>query len=312
MRERLAAERLRSLGVDGALVAHVYLPMFFGIVFGWLRVSRTHQWDFIPALTYWILAVQICWLVQGGATWAVQRVLAPWRPRLLWLLLMGAAIGTPVVDVSMRQLIHAYHVWILPPELHEPVAPVSVATLLSGHLIGVFIWVVSNLAIVHVLGFARFGFARPAAAQLAPEEAMPAPENQPDFAARLTRPVGRLCVLKAEQHYLRVTGAHGDDLILYRISDAVRELEGHVRGLRVHRSYWVALHAVSHSERSARGLALRLKSGELVPVSRTCRDAVRQAGIPHGRPRIEISSGSPAFGAVDADVRAKPVADGCG
>lgn len=327
----LASERLRRLGVSGALVAHVWMPLFFGVVFGWLRVSRTHDWEFLPALTYWILAVQLCWLVQGGATWVVQRMLAPWRPRLLWLLLMGSAVGTPLVDVVMRMLVESYHLWVIPPELHEPLPPMSLETLVSGHVIGVFIWVVSNLAIVHVLGFARFGFAagpapvvapkgtaavgQSAAGQSAAAPAEVAGDAMPAFVARLNRPVGRLVMLKAEQHYLRVVGELGEDLIHYRISDAVGELEGMVPGLRVHRSFWVARHAVSHSERGARGLALRLRTGELVPVSRNCREMVHAAGIAQGRPQqrpvLELDGpdvAAAAFGASEAAVRANPVA----
>ena len=324
-----AGERLRRLGVNGALVAHVWMPLFFGIVFGWMRVSRTHDWEFLPALSYWIMAVQLCWLVQGGATWVVQRLLSPWQPRLVWLLLLGAALGTPGVDMVMRLLVQAYHLWVVAPDLHKPLPPISLATLTSGHLVGVFIWVVSNLVIVHVLGFARFGFASgevqvpPGSPPFSP----PAPllaDGLPGFVARLSRPVGRLRMLKAEQHYLRVVGELGEDLIHYRISDAVQELEGLEPGLRVHRSYWVARHAVSHSVRDARGLVLVLRGGGQVPVSRGCRELVAKAGIAQGRspdePAVELAAAKlaasgaagPAFGASAATVRAKPVAGPAG
>jgi|GEM_PF-348498 len=312
-----AGERLRRLGLSGALVAHVYVPLFFGIVFGWMRVSRTHYWDFAPALTYWILAVQICWMVQGASTWAAQRVLAPWKPPLTVLLICGAALGTPVINICMRLLINAYYLWILPVELHAPVPPSSFETLISSHLIGIFIWVICNLAIVHVLGFARFGFvhAKKDLPVDAPSSAvsLEVAKEQPQFASRLKRPVGRVCLLKAEQHYLRVVGEYGDDLILYRISDAVNELQEHEAGLRVHRSYWVARYAVSHTERGARGLGVRLKSGVLIPVSRSCRDDVLRAGFPDNHPKIDIELGrSSAFDATEADIRAKGLGGGAG
>jgi len=319
-----AGERLRRLGLDGTLMAHVYMPLFFGIVFGWLRVSRTHDWAFVPALTYWILAVQICWLVQGAATWALQRVLEPRKTPLVLLLFCGAIIGTPFINFSMRMLIEIYQTWIVEPAFHKPVAPASISNLVDGHLIGVFIWVMSNLAIVHLLGFARFGFVRPAAAQdgaypaayVGPGQNDPAPARHaapkppPQFIARLTRPVGRLCMLKAEQHYLRVIGEYGDDLILYRISEAVDELRDYIEGLRVHRSFWVALDAVSHIERGAHGLGLRLRNGDVIPVSRSCRDDVMRAGFAYNYPRISLvrDQGNPdAFEALDSDVRANRI-----
>ncbi|WP_439534217.1 LytTR family DNA-binding domain-containing protein [Polymorphobacter sp.] len=302
-------ERFRSLGYRGALVAYLFVPLFFGIVFGWLRVSRTYDWSFASALAYWILAVQICWLVQGGATWFVQKMLGPWNPPLILLLILGTMAGTPFVEIAMRTLVETYQYLVIPPELHKPLKPATLATLFQAHFIGSFIWVVSNLAIVHVLGLARFGFT-PTRDQHQRAAAADA-HGQPEFATRLKRPVGPLCMLKAEQHYLRVVGDHGEDLILYRISDAVREVSAHVDGLQVHRSFWVAQRAVSHSERDARGLALRLHNGILVPVSRSCRAEVIRAGFAQGRPRVAFTwrdANEAAFDAADPDSRANPVA----
>lgn len=70
----------------------------------------------------------------------------------------------------------------------------------------------------------------------------------------------------------------GEALILMRMGDALRELEG-VDGVRVHRSWWVARDAVIGAERDGERTMLRLENGVTVPVSRTYLLAVREAGL---------------------------------
>ena len=48
-----------------------------------------------------------------------------------------------------------------------------------------------------------------------------------------------LYAIESEDHYLRVHTSAGQELILMRLADAVRELAG-VEGLQTHRSWWVA------------------------------------------------------------------------
>jgi len=51
--------------------------------------------------------------------------------------------------------------------------------------------------------------------------------------------VGDLLCLRTEDHYLRIHTSAGQDLILFRLKDALSELAG-ADGMQVHRSYWVA------------------------------------------------------------------------
>jgi len=80
-----------------------------------------------------------------------------------------------------------------------------------------------------------------------------------------------------EDHYLRIHTALGSDLILLRLRDAIAEL-GPVHGRQVHRSWWVADGAVASVERSAGKSTLVLRNGLNVPVSKTFRDQVKEAG----------------------------------
>lgn len=120
-----------------------------------------------------------------------------------------------------------------------------------------------------------------ALAQQAPPR--PAGETSPDasedFLARL--PVkyrtAELWAVSSEDHYLRVHTSAGEELILMRLADAVRELGG-ADGLQVHRSWWIARAGIRDTRRDNGKLSLILPSGREVPVSRTYLNAVREAG----------------------------------
>lgn len=100
----------------------------------------------------------------------------------------------------------------------------------------------------------------------------------PDFFRRVPPALGRdLLALEMEDHYLRIHTALGSDLILLRLRDALAEL-GSSRGRQVHRSWWVAEGAIASAERDARRPMLVLRNGLRVPVSKTYRDQVKQAG----------------------------------
>jgi DNA-binding LytR/AlgR family response regulator len=86
-----------------------------------------------------------------------------------------------------------------------------------------------------------------------------------------------LYAIESEDHYLRVHTSAGQELILMRLADAVRELAG-VEGLRTHRSWWVAKQGLADIARGDGRLVLKLKSGAEAPVSRTYLKAVRDAG----------------------------------
>lgn len=116
----------------------------------------------------------------------------------------------------------------------------------------------------------------------APAAQDPAAQNQAadaaPFLTNLPERLGReLLCLEAEDHYLRVHTALGNDLVLCRLADAVARV-GALEGRQVHRSYWVARRAVAGVERSGKKLALRLTNGLEVPVSRSFQRELRDAG----------------------------------
>ena len=101
----------------------------------------------------------------------------------------------------------------------------------------------------------------------------------PKFLERLPAKLagGELWAVEAEDHYLRLHTSLGQDLILLRLGDAIRELEG-IEGARTHRSWWVARGAVRGVEREDGRATLALPDGAKAPVSRAYVKALRAGG----------------------------------
>ena len=103
-------------------------------------------------------------------------------------------------------------------------------------------------------------------------------ETAPRFLDRLPAALGSdLIALEMEDHYVRAHTALGSELILMRMRDAVAELGG-MDGMQVHRSWWVARHAVEAVERDGRNIRLVLARGLEAPVSRANTSALKDAG----------------------------------
>ena len=83
--------------------------------------------------------------------------------------------------------------------------------------------------------------------------------------------------LSAEDHYVRIHTSAGDDLVLMRLSDAVKETHP-LQGLIPHRSWWVAEAGVHECRNSNSKLTITLKNDVCVPVSRANNKRVRAAG----------------------------------
>jgi DNA-binding LytR/AlgR family response regulator len=85
---------------------------------------------------------------------------------------------------------------------------------------------------------------------------------------------GLILHMTVADHYTEVTTNRGRELILLRFSDALEEL-GDTPGLQVHRSHFVADSHVDKLLRTEGRLAVLLKDGQEIPVSRSRTDAVR-------------------------------------
>lgn len=99
------------------------------------------------------------------------------------------------------------------------------------------------------------------------------------FFKRLKPELGRdLVRLCGQDHYVEVCTENGKDMILMRFSDAMEELADFA-GLRVHRSHWVSLAAIERVEKSGSKLKILMNDGSEVPVSRSYKPSIKDAGL---------------------------------
>ncbi len=219
-----------------------------------------------------------------------------WRGWLFWvfLILVGSLIGT-LVSALLKLRIAA---WPVPVQLlllsalmglfMTPVVAVAYA-LISGYIVhfrdwpglSFGVWVISAFmtGVSFLLDQATTARAAHAAAATGAATTSQAPEET--FLTRL--PVrfrsARLEAIVSEDHYLRIYTDKGSHLILMRLSDAMRELEG-AGGVQTHRSWWVSRTAVVDARREGGRLVLVVGQERLdVPVSRTYSAQVRAAGL---------------------------------
>jgi DNA-binding LytR/AlgR family response regulator len=310
--QRPAAARSTPGASHPALMVafHLGVPLCMAVVMAWNPPgSRAPRMDgpFWPAF-YWLGVLLPMWALLHLSTEGLRRALGGLGLRLplLGLLLAASVLAT----LLMRP--YLIHYWALVDRLLDPGSARALAELPPmwprsiGEFIGtveragflIAVWVAVNLFYVHALGVPRYGHAAlaagadtvPMAFQAAPaalpspatgDEAAaraqpPAAPTAPAFLDRLPRDLGRdVLALQAQDHYLRVTTRAGSSLILYRFSDALREMEA-VDGLRAHRSHWVARATVRRLvARNGRHFLL-LDNGERIPVSRTYLEQVRQ------------------------------------
>ena len=109
-----------------------------------------------------------------------------------------------------------------------------------------------------------------------PAEAPPGP---PPILDRLPlEKRGALVALSVEDHYVRIVTARGAEMVLMRLTDAIREAAPEP-GLRVHRSHWVATGQVAAARREGDRAVLTMTAGGDIPVSRSHISAVKAAGL---------------------------------
>ena len=109
--------------------------------------------------------------------------------------------------------------------------------------------------------------------------AAPAQAGPAAFLARLPPPLrqAKVWAVSAEDHYLRVHTSAGETLILMRLADALRELQG-IAGAQVHRSWWVAREAVIGVRQEGRKRVLVVGATLAVPISRPNVRALEEMG----------------------------------
>lgn len=219
----------------------------WSLLFSWMSVYNTGHIPFGWRLLYWIAAVgtgAIASIFIQPIVW--DRWCAE-KPVWVKILVIASLISVPVTLVLM---------------LLEPIR--TVVSILIAY---------SYVLVISIILSAAMAW-RALHAKLTPEteDAASAPEQ---FLARLPAKyhTANLYAVSAEDHYLRVHTNFGDELILMRLSDAIKELADYP-GAQTHRSWWVAKRGIGTSRKENGKLILTLHTGVEPPVSRTFRKAV--------------------------------------
>ncbi len=89
---------------------------------------------------------------------------------------------------------------------------------------------------------------------------------------------GALVSLSVEDHYVNITTIKGAEMVLMRLSDAIKETKP-TEGLQVHRSHWVANEAIVEARRVGDRAILKMTHGPEIPASRSYISELRDAGI---------------------------------
>lgn len=84
--------------------------------------------------------------------------------------------------------------------------------------------------------------------------------------------------MTVNDHYVEIETDLGQERILMRFADAVREM-GEGNGVLTHRSHWVNPEAVTGCRKDGTKLFLLMRDGAEVPVSKTYRARIAEAGL---------------------------------
>ncbi len=224
-----------------------------GVVLGLVGPFDTDDYlRLLPRVLYWVvmvLATYVTGYVVGALLDAPLKRLGQWPTVLLGGLGMGVAISAVVVTVN-------YATFAYVPDMQD--LPQLVATVMA-------IALVVNVVLTLVL-------------TPPPQDATEARAPAPILSRLPIEKRGALVALSVEDHYTRVFTTKGEDLLLMRLSDAIRETEG-VSGAQVHRSHWAAFDHVLSARRTGDRAVLTMSTGLDVPVSRANVNKIKEAGL---------------------------------
>ncbi len=238
-------------------------PVAVGLLLGLLGPFGTYDAiAVLPRLVYWLSVVSLNWLLCDLAIRQIDTRLSESLPGRHLLVPLG---GSFLVSLPATAVVH----------MASSIAGVA----RDSNLLELYGKVLLLCAVISVVGYRASRRESDDKAGLAPVAGQRIGDREaPLFFARLSKPLrGKLLCLEMQDHYLAVHSSEGSELILCRMEDAARELDG--LGQRVHRSWWVARDALSGVERSGQQQLLRLTDGRLVPVGRTYRTRLRECGF---------------------------------
>jgi hypothetical protein len=253
------------------ILAQAVFVLATGAFFAWLAPYETENMSSPWRFLFWTSTMAVG--TTAGVLFFPRLLRRPSPPqRLLVILPIVAAVVTLPVTALIAVIDLQGGSFYTPTEFALQLANVFVVS------IGLTILWYAVDRMRHPDEHLSFAPAQPQA-QYAPGDAAPGVATALDpFRERLPARLksAEIYAVEADDHYLRVHTSAGQELILLRLADAVRELST-IEGLQTHRSWWVARQGVAETVRDNGRLTLKLKSGVEAPVSRTYAPTVRAA-----------------------------------
>ncbi|MBI1339472.1 hypothetical protein GC169_04570 [bacterium] len=232
-----------------------------GVLFAWLGVYGTGEVPFLWRALYWASTMAVGIVTAAVVVPFVFEGPMKRQPVPIQILTTAALVSVPITGLVV----------FLFSAIGSPKDPLVWASQYA------YVFVISIL--LTIAGYVVDRLRNPPAAP--PSNLDPAAAEARGAIFRERLPIrlrqAEIWAVSAEDHYLRVHTSAGEELILMRLSDAIREL-GSIPGMRTHRSWWVSAAGVAEMKRDAGKVVLKLKSGREAPVSRTYQPAIREMG----------------------------------
>lgn len=245
-----------------SFVRNTLAAIALGVVFAWLGVYGTLEMDFPIRVAYWVGLMGLGFAASAFAMPLVFDVLLKASHPAIQIAVTSALISIPITAglLGIEVVLDDQRPLRLWPQLY------------------LYVFVISAIMTAGAWVLDRLNDHQAAASQAAAPTGSAANSPAP-FADRLPVKLrsADIYAVSAEDHYLRVHTSAGQELILMRLADAIRELRG-LEGLQTHRSWWVARQGLADVVKGDGKLSLKIKSGAEAPVSRTYLKDVRDAG----------------------------------
>ena len=226
----------------------VIISFAAGIVLSILAPYGTGRMDTVTRFAYWI---GLCMAGGFGSTLFDVAAYLKKTKQNIWLRALGRSIGSAAL-VSTFVLV-----------MQSP------NNTLAGLALTIFyVWIIAIL-ICGTGALIELAFRKPVAT--APSRASLIDRLKPALRS------AEIYALSSEDHYVRIITSKGDDLVLIRLKDAIAETAP-LRGVQTHRSWWVAETGIDKSSFKNGKSEIVLKNGNTVPVSRSGKSRVKDAG----------------------------------
>jgi hypothetical protein len=267
-----------------------YIAYFFGVPMTVAIYAGLNNWEMqniaglTPSLFFYLAHSMLPWWITCTLTTTTKLSLARWKPPWLIILLVGHTLGCIVVTFFSNWLTGIYEAAWPELEITGHIVPLMSAEFWVYWARAGVIWVGINFLFDRFFGLPLYRYVIPRGYEVkngSGASHSSTAENwnnhPPGFIDRL--PVSlhpnEVLAIKAEQHYIKVYTPQKDYMVLYRFSDAIRELD-QALGLQVHRSFWVNTSAIESVQAKAKDFRIKLKTGAEIPVSGPYQGLVRE------------------------------------